>query len=590
MKNLISLFILLSATAHGAKVDWKPWNAETWQQAKKEKKLVILDLEAVWCHWCHVMDEKTYQDPKVVALLSKHFISIKVDQDSRPDLSNRYEDYGWPATIFFDSNGKELVKRRGYIDPVNMISLLEAIIADPTPGPSVGPEIKIKAVEVSSLTPQQKKNLRDEYIKMYDVKKGGWGTVHKFLQIEKAEYALQSALKGDKGDENRLKETLRLSAKLIDPAWGGMYQYSVGDWNTPHFEKIMSTQTDSLRVYSLSFAAWKDMAHLRAAKSIARYLKDFLMSPEGTFYTSQDADLKKGEHSEGFFKLSDKERRKLGIPHIDKNVYARENGWAIGALAQLYMATGDNLYLSQAVTAAEVIEAQFQQGPQTYRHSMKDFAPQFLGDTLAMGRAWLALYQATADRTYLRKAQLSADAIDNHFTHPVAGYGSSLPEKGASFAPHPNGTENFQLCRFANHLYHFTGDKKYRVISERALRYLLSPEVIDRSSPAAILIADYEFNQPPAHITVVGRKNDPAAKALFKSANQYKESYKRVDWWDKREGVLPNSTVKYPQLSKAAAFACSQNRCSLPIYKAEELGAKLEALNKLDDQSVTLKP
>ena len=80
-------------------------------------KFVLLDLEAVWCHWCHVMDETTYRDPAVMALLDSNYIAVKVDQDSRPDLANRYENYGWPATVVFGPDGGEIVKRRWLYQP-----------------------------------------------------------------------------------------------------------------------------------------------------------------------------------------------------------------------------------------------------------------------------------------------------------------------------------------------------------------------------------------------------------------------------------------------------------------------------------------
>src|ERR1700729_4087003 len=86
------------------------------------------------------MDANTYSDPAVIKLLQAHYIVVKADQDSRPDLSNRYEDFGWPATVVFDSDGHEIVKRQGYLAPDEMASMLQAIIDDPSPGPSVQPE------------------------------------------------------------------------------------------------------------------------------------------------------------------------------------------------------------------------------------------------------------------------------------------------------------------------------------------------------------------------------------------------------------------------------------------------------------------
>ncbi len=96
------------------------------------------------------MDEKTYHDPAVIKLLNERYICVRVDQDSRPDISNKYEDYGWPATIVFDATGGEIVKRQGYLPPAQMASMLQAIMDDPTPGPSVRPAEKIEFAETGA--------------------------------------------------------------------------------------------------------------------------------------------------------------------------------------------------------------------------------------------------------------------------------------------------------------------------------------------------------------------------------------------------------------------------------------------------------
>jgi uncharacterized protein YyaL (SSP411 family) len=138
--NADSLWGQTSATPVAMNLRWLVWSDEVFSQAKREQKFVLLDLEAVWCHWCHVMDVTTYRDSKVIALLNHKYLTVRVDQDSRPDLSNRYEDYGWPATVVFDAAGHEIVKRQGYLTPDEMGSMLQAIIDDPTPGPSVREE------------------------------------------------------------------------------------------------------------------------------------------------------------------------------------------------------------------------------------------------------------------------------------------------------------------------------------------------------------------------------------------------------------------------------------------------------------------
>ena len=124
MKHILAILCLIfvcagsaRAEAHGANLPWLAWSDENFARAQKENKLLLLDLEAVWCHWCHVMEEKTYSDPVVNKLLSEKFILMKVDQDARPDLGNKYKDYGWPATIIFNAKGEELRKLAGFVPP-----------------------------------------------------------------------------------------------------------------------------------------------------------------------------------------------------------------------------------------------------------------------------------------------------------------------------------------------------------------------------------------------------------------------------------------------------------------------------------------
>ena len=108
-----------------AAIKWQNWDPALFARARSEHRYVILDLQAIWCHWCHVMDEVTYRDAAVAQLIGDHYIAVRVDQDADPALSSRYEDYGWPATIVFAPDGTEIVKRQGYIPPTLMTALLQ---------------------------------------------------------------------------------------------------------------------------------------------------------------------------------------------------------------------------------------------------------------------------------------------------------------------------------------------------------------------------------------------------------------------------------------------------------------------------------
>ena len=114
-----------------AAIDWQPWSADAFARARHEHKLVLLDLGAEWCHWCHVMEGTTYADADVQRLLGAHYVAIEADADRRRDLAARYQDYGWLATIVFDGEGRELWKNRGYVPPPRMRAVLQTPVDEP---------------------------------------------------------------------------------------------------------------------------------------------------------------------------------------------------------------------------------------------------------------------------------------------------------------------------------------------------------------------------------------------------------------------------------------------------------------------------
>lgn len=556
-------------------IDWQPWSDAIFEKAQKEHRFVLLDLGAVWCHWCHVMEDITYRDPQVIALIRQRYIAVRVDQDARPDLSNRYEDYGWPATVVFNFDGSEIVKRQGYIPPKPMASMLQAIIDDPSPGPSIVAEVPLEQGGGAGLKPEQRDKLGKILRDAYDSKNRGWGTVQKFLDWDIIEFCLGEALRGDQELGRLARETLDAQRQLIDPVWGGVYQYSTdGDWKHPHFEKIMQMQAENLRSYAQAYALWKDPAHLEAAKRIRVYLHNFLTSPDGAFYTSQDADLVQGEHSASYFTLSDAERRKRGVPRVDQHIYARENGWAINALATLYSVTGDESALTDATRAAEWIVANRSLPGGGFRHDAQDAGGPYLGDSIYMARAFLKLYAVTSERKWLQRAEETAQFIEAKFKGDI-GYNAFVQPLAGKLKPRPQVDENTAVVRTMNLLHHYTGREVYEKGAQHAMRYLAAPAIGENHgyAVAGILLSDQELATPPLHVTVVGRKDDPAARLLSMTAIALPANYKRVEWWDEREGPLPNADVQYPTFEKAAGFVCVNRRCSAPIFDPAKIAA-----------------
>ena len=554
-------------------IQWQPWSDSIFEQAKQQGRFVLLDLGTGWCHWCHVMEEVTYADAAVIKLIGSRYLAVRVDADSRPDLANRYEDYGWPATIVFNPDGSEIVKRQGYIPPKPMASMLQAIIDDPSPGPSILPETKLSASDNAFLSDKSTSLLKQRLIDQYDAKNGGWGTVQKFLHWDTVEYCLAASRKGEANFERMGRETLAAQLNLIDPVWGGVCQYSTdGDWLHPHYEKIMQMQAENIRTYAEAYEFWGDSIYLNIAKKIYGYLKSFLMSPEGVFYASQDADLIPGEHSDDYFKLGDSERRKLGIPRVDQHIYSRENGWGINALAVLSTVSGDHQPLKDAIRAANWVISHRSLPAGGFKHVDTENAGPYLADTLYLGRAFLELYMVTADRAWLRHAEEAADYIDKQFKGEL-GYLTS-PAIG-SLKSKPQIDENVDLARFANLLEKYSGTETYGNMARHAMQFLSIPAIADERGflVAGILLANSELSTPPLHVTVVGLKSDKTASSLFAAALKLPALYKRVEWWDSREGALPNSDVEYPVLENAAAFVCTDRSCSPPVFSVQKLMA-----------------
>jgi uncharacterized protein YyaL (SSP411 family) len=566
------------AQSRPATLHWQPWSGAAFAQAKAEHKFVLLDLEAVWCHWCHVMDDITYRDPIVIRLLNERYILVKVDQDARPDISNRYQDYGWPATIVFAADGSEIVKRQGYIPPRPMSSMLQAIIDDPSPGPSVEKQAAFEPAAEAAISGPLLARIQAQYEKQYDQEQAGWGFSHKYLDSDSVEYALRLGAAGNAEAAKRAADTLHAATALIDPVWGGMYQYSVsGHWSEPHFEKLIWIQSVALRQYSLAYALTQNPEDRTAAESVHRYVTAFLTSPEGAFYVSQDADLHDGEENESYFKLGDKERRALGIPRVDKHIYARENGWMVAALCEEYAALGDEAALAEAKRAADWIVAHRSLAGGGFTHGDAGAAGPYLGDTLAMGQAFLALYNVTGDRNSLNRAAAAERFIAVHFA-PVArgtGFVTSAQATDSAYPPHPDRDENIALVRFTSMLAFATGDEHDHDLAMEAMQYLASPSVALTPLSAGVLLANQDAGQAPLHVTVIGAYSNPDAIALHSAALRAITSHELIEMRDLEDSSLPPSAVEFPRLSRPALFLCTATACSTPIFHEQEVRAKI---------------
>ena len=602
MRRMLSLMLLLAcgscsatpasgtvAAPGGARVvseiEWHDWSPETFARAKQENRIIVVNVVAVWCHWCHVMEETTWADPAVAAVVRERFLPIMVDSDARPDLSERYRPWGWPATAFLSPAGEPILELRGYRKPAEFATLLRELVAEhqagtlarrEKPRPSTRPtDAAIEEIRGRVLAQL------DEY---YDETRAGWGTRQKYPFPEPVEHALFRARVRDEAIwQARALETLEVQRRLIDPVWGGMYQYSLrGDWDHPHYEKITAIQAGAIANYARAFLATRDKRWLEAARAVAGYMLRFMQDPDGGFWTSQDADLRPREGAPvlgvDYYARSEADRLALGLPRIDQNVYADLNGFMITALVELHVATFDEVFLEAAERAAARIVEKHARPIGGLSHGSSDESPRlYLRDQAAMGRALLSLHRVTGERRHLERAEALARFMQTYLEDPdTGGFFSYTGGDDDPLGRRKPLEENGLAARFLVALHgHLDGDGSqptpWKEAAERALRAVGAPEGIRTEGRivGTYLLALEELLQPTLDLTVVGQAHDPVRAALHRAA---------LAWPDPRATVeIDTPGNRYPDIGKAAAYLCTETACSTPITDPTRLSEQADA-------------
>ena len=290
-----------TASDLGEGIGWYEWERATFSLAQADNKPILLDLTAVWCHWCHVMDETTYGDPEVIRLVNTQYIPIRVDTDQRPDVQARYLLGGWPTTAFLTAQGDVLASRT-YVPPKEMISLLQEISDYYAANEAdIATRVAESRQQQAASRPQTALGVSSDIIQSalermridYDPAYGGFGQQAKFptpgavTLIFRHDYAAD-----DEAWRERALHTLAGVQRLVDPVWGGVYRYSVSpDWQTPHHEKMLADNAEVLRNFLEAYQATGDDRYRQTAREILTYILRDMTSPKGGFYSAEDADV-----------------------------------------------------------------------------------------------------------------------------------------------------------------------------------------------------------------------------------------------------------------------------------------------------------
>ncbi|MBJ7602438.1 MAG: thioredoxin domain-containing protein [Candidatus Dormibacteraeota bacterium] len=339
-----------------AEIEWRPWSEEAFREAQQADKPVLLSISAVWCHWCHVMDETSYSDDRVIGLINREYVPIRVDNDVRPDVNQRYNMGGWPTTAFLTPEG-DILTGATYLPPEQMTAALSKlsgyyrdnrteIAAQVTRGREKAQQAA--AISAGKLQPGLVDRILGNVEQAYDAEYGGFGDAPKFPQTDAlALLAEQSLLRGEPGLLEMARHTLAQMAGggTYDHVEGGFFRYSTTrDWSVPHFEKMLEDHAGLLSALALTGQA-------EILDDAVRYLETVLRDEQtGLYAGSQDAD-------EDYYARDEAGRQELRPPYVDRRVYVAWNC----ALAVAYLDADARLDRPRLrERALQVLDAVFQ--------------------------------------------------------------------------------------------------------------------------------------------------------------------------------------------------------------------------------------
>jgi len=643
-------------------VHWWEWGPEALAEAKRLNRPVLLSIGYAACHWCHVMAHESFEDPDVAAVMNELYVNIKVDREERPDVDHVYmnalhllgEQGGWPMTMFLTPEGEPFwggtyfpkeprFGRPGFVQVLREIARLYR--AEPERILKNRDVLKThlaKGAESDggtlSLPDLDRMGLR--LSELIDTEHGGLQGAPKFPNPPILEYLFRYARRAGDGEAlRRFLLTLEQMALggIRDHLGGGFSRYSVDErWLVPHFEKMLYDNAQLLELYALAYAQTGQALFKEAAEGIVTWLEREMVTPEGGFASSLDADSEGeegrfyiwslsevqevlGEEDGAFFaKVYDitadgnfegrnipnrlitgeapppveqrlsamrtklLERRSTRVrPGLDDKVLADWNGLMIAALVRAAPLLDHPEWIAPARHAYRFVhQAMGRDG--RLGHSWRKGAlifPGFALDHAAMMRAALALYEATNDASYLQDAETWRDGLLNEFMIEETGC-LAMTAQGADplvVRPQPTHDEAVPNANgvFVEALVRLAQITEKQADHQRATDILKGLVGVARSSPlghASILNA-LDLHLGGVSILITGNKAEP----LHQAALRVPYPGRSVRWLRPGEVLDDNHPAKALASSgeQAQALVCAGQRCSLPITTAEALIAQV---------------
>ncbi|MBF6600377.1 MAG: thioredoxin domain-containing protein [Dehalococcoidia bacterium] len=568
-----------------AEIGWHDWGAPAFERARREDKPVLLGISAVWCHWCHVMDETSYSDPAIIALINERFVPVRVDNDQRPDVNARYNMGGWPTTAFLTPGG-EVMAGMTYVPPDQMRDVLTQVsgyyrdnkaqieekIAEITANRERAEAATVDADE--ELTDQVFRDALHSTEDAYDPVYGGFGNEPKFPHTDAIDLLLRAYLRdGDRDALHMARKTLEqmCAGGTYDQQWGGFYRYSTKrDWSVPHYEKMLEDNAGLLRNLLTLYRTSDDAGHRRYIEFTIAYIDAWLSdATTGAFHGSQDAD-------EEFYPLPAEERKLRPAPYVDRTVYTSWNAMMIVAYLDASSTLGKPHLQERALKALDFLwDTLHADDDGMYRY----LGPQgreiagLLGDQAWTAAALLDAYETAGRPQDFARAQALARWMVEH-----------LSDEGDGFFDTPRGhgslgrlasrqkpvKENAVAAEVFIRLGRLTHDPAYAEVARRTL--LQFTEIIDAQGyfAAAYAVAVDRFLHTGADVKIVGDAAAPGTAVLRAAALTLQVADRSVRVIDPVDAAALAAEA-LPAQPSPAAYVCYGTLCSAPVTTPGDL-------------------
>lgn len=574
-------------------INWRSWDDPAFAEAQQQGKLIFLAIGAIWCHWCHVMDETTYSDSRVIKLLNTRFIPIRVDTDQRPDVNRRYNQGGWPSFAVLVPTGEVLIGGT-YITPAELNKLLGQVLSYHA---SHADEVQAKIEEAHQererieLAPPPGGDLTGrivgdtlEFLKdAYDQAYGGFDRAPKFPQVESLDLLLENYHRTrEQSWLDMVTNTLNhmVDGGLFDKVAGGFFRYSTKrEWAAPHYEKMLEENARLISLLLKTFQLTGDAKYEDIARRTISYLDSTLLDNRtGCFFGSQDADEK-------FYLLHGEERKGRRAPYVDPVTYTDWNAQAAVAYLKVFRVLGEDDALQRALHILDFLWSNCRrEGNGMYHYwDGRPNLPGCLPDQVHTAAAMLEAYEVTGKLTYLQRAEKLSDVIERDFydekaggffdlsTREVTGRAGRLLERDKSIM------DNAAAAEFFLDLYVLTDKEMHRTLAGRALRAFLDDyQQYGLSSAAYTRVVDH-FLQEPVKLTIVGGRQRASTHRLLGESLKVFAPATVVEHLDPERDSQRILARGYAAGPIPAVYVCHKKTCSAPIERAEDVGPALSS-------------